>query len=220
MSGSLFIVSNNITDGTTPSSTAWGNSFGLKDSGGSNYIGILEALSNSNGRQGVYISAYRTVSGTRKSNSIFLAVDDSGNPYVSISAAAWQDALGITTTSGTYTPTISWSSSGSPTVASGGSYQWIRSGNVMMIHGRFNITALNAPSTAGMLNISLPSGISVVNSVAAVGALYKTYSTSADFVARVSSASGPISFGTSAGGNISGIMETGFHNFCVTVFVA
>lgn len=218
MTGAL-TIKNSITEGETPSTNAYGTSLYFVGNNDGRFA-TLQPVAYTAGTQGIYIVGSRTVNGSRVNNGLSLLVDSNGNPVVSLSQVAWQSALGITTTSGTYTPTIAWSTSGSPTVATGGTYQWIRSGNVMMIHGRFNITALNAPSTAGGLTITLPSGISVVNSVAAVGALYKTYSANADFVGRVASASGPIEFSTSAGGSISGAMQTGWHNFEVTVFVA
>ncbi len=218
-SGNVKHISRGITDGTTPASNKWGANIGFMDATGGKYLGAFQAYSGASGRQGFLIAAFRTVGGTRRGNGLYMLVDSAGNPYVSLNRAAWQDALGVTTTFGTYTPTFSWSSSGAPTVATGGTYQWIRSGNVMMIHGRFNITALNAPATAGMLQITLPSGIAVVNSVAAVGQMMAGYSHMSDFVCRVASAYGPIAVGTPAAGAISGAMQAGWHNFFVILFV-
>lgn len=98
MTGTLLISSSNITDGVTPSENAWGRGVGLRDSSGEKYLGIFQPLAIASGRQGVYIAGYRTFNGSRESNGLFLAVDSSGKPYVSVSdASAWRSALGLTT---------------------------------------------------------------------------------------------------------------------------
>ena len=123
-----------------------------------------------------------------------------------------------TSTNDYYSPTIAWLDGGAPTVGDQ-SCQMVRAGNVMMLHGRFYVDAVNAPATNSLLTMTLPTGVTVANHVGAIGALYKGYQTNTDFVARVSSASGPITFGTPAAGGISSVMQTGYHNFCLTVFV-
>ena len=222
VNGNLLIQSSHITDAETPSEAKWGNRLTFTSSDNDVFLGAIQPYQSTAGRQGIILQGYRTVAGSRVSNILSLLVDSSGNQYVNLNQSAWQDALGITptySTTGTYTPTFSWSTSGAPTIESGGSYQWIRSGDVMMIHGRFNITALNAPSTAGLLYITLPSGISVVQSVAGVGQLMCSYSHTYDFVCRVATADGPIGVSTAGGAAISGSMQTGWHNFFAIVFV-
>lgn len=123
-----------------------------------------------------------------------------------------------TSTNDYYAPDIEWSAGGAPTL-SDTNFQMVRAGNVMMLHGRFYVSAVNAPSTNSLLTMTLPTGVTVANHVSAIGALYKGYQTTTDFVARASSASGPITFGTPAAGGISSVMQTGYHNFCLTVFV-
>lgn len=113
---------------------------------------------------------------------------------------------------GSWKPTISWGTTGAPTVADNGNvFEWWTFGNVLFLHGRFNITAVNAPSTAAQLEITAPPDLSPWSSAVASGCCMKTYSTAQDYAVRFNS--NKIQIGTAAAGAISGVVQTGWHSF-------
>ena len=86
--------------GTTPSSNDAGGGLRFYD-GSSELVGIVHPTYWSDGRLGIRIGAYRTVSGTSINNSLNLSIDDNGNRNVSVNEAApWRKALGLSYSAG------------------------------------------------------------------------------------------------------------------------
>ena len=96
MTGFLRMKSENITDGETPSSTAWGNGFSGRDSGGSTVIMQVQPVDYASGGKYIYLSRSATYNGTRKTAILHIGFDGNGNDKVLVSnAAAWRDAIGV-----------------------------------------------------------------------------------------------------------------------------
>lgn len=120
----------------------------------------------------------------------------------------------------TWTPTFKWSTAEtSPTVANSNCYI-DKIGNLYCFRGRFQITAVNAPSANDMLVFGTPFGLKN-SGVATVGELIYTDKTiSAPLLFRVSSAQVLYVTGGTGGGNSSQYFKTGYYSFCFFWFKA
>lgn len=116
-SNQLIINSDNITNGTAPSSNTNGNGmYCIADKNGAG-LGFINPHFTTNGNQYVRIQAYRTIESNNGSNnytnSLLLGLNNTGSPIISFgndnNKNAWLKALGIYY--GTWTGTINLSDS-------------------------------------------------------------------------------------------------------------
>ena len=116
---------------------------------------------------------------------------------------------------GSYTPEISWASEATPgPVTDNVSFRYMRIGHLLFINGRFQITAVNAPSTATYLSISIPTGFNTSGSagVGISGWVITTADTLKPFNVRLGS-NGKIAVSYKATGtNSSNQLEADYYN--------
>ena len=126
MTNFLRFQSNNITDGLTPSESAWGMGISGRDSGGSTVIMQVQPVDYDGGGKYIYLSRSATYGGTRKTASLQIGFNDSGDQQVVVSSAgAWRDALGAVSKSGdTMTGSLSIKESGIDSTVTHTSHYW------------------------------------------------------------------------------------------------
>lgn len=139
---------------------------------------------------------------------------DTGRFFVGTGSGTYkefaQKDIGVTT----WTPTFTWGTSGnSPTVANV-SCAIDTFGNLCCFRGRFQITAMNAPTTATTLRISVP--FNIKNSgVGTIGELYPD--TGSGFTTKRFLIRGEATYFTvitgAGGGSSSGNMVAGYYSF-------
>ena len=110
--------SGNIDPANPPaSSSKWGSSrLVFKDKDDTTFFQLSPIHSSTDGRLGVVLYPARTVNGAQKTNALYLLIDSSGNPYVSLQAVAWLKALGLGT-DGVLPVTIAQGGTGATTAA-------------------------------------------------------------------------------------------------------
>ena len=95
----LIINSDNITNGTAPSSNTNGNGmYCIADKNGAG-LGFINPYFTTNGNQYVRIQAYRTIGSNNHTNTLLLGLNNTGNPVISFdndtNKNAWLQALGL-----------------------------------------------------------------------------------------------------------------------------
>lgn len=118
---------------------------------------------------------------------------------------------------GSYTPEFSWQSGATPPTVDNVQFRYIRVGHLLFVNGRFQITAVNAPSTATYLNLTLPAGINAASpGVGIAGWVLSTADTVKPFNIRAASSGNKISISWKAtGGNTSTQLTEDYYNlFC------
>lgn len=94
-SANVMVKSGNLTDGTAPSETTWGQRLYLKDSAGTDIGYVLPAFMT-DGRQGTALYARRKVNGSAQDNYLALYQKADGTRSVAVSdSAIWRTALGV-----------------------------------------------------------------------------------------------------------------------------
>lgn len=119
--------------------------------------------------------------------------------------------------SGSWSPTITWAEGGTAPTVTGAACYYRRWGNFLFLHGRFQITDVGNTS-GGALRITIPSAFSPVTSVAAAGMMATNYAHSLDFSMRYATAP-YLEACTAAGGQISGLVQAGWHNFFAMLYI-
>lgn len=150
------IDSSNIDVTTTPSSTVYGKGIVFRDTSGTN-VDVLRPVSSSAGL-GLYLQTSRTVSGSTKYNGLWLRLDSSGNPVVTLngtgSQEAWLSALGLA--SATRTSTIANIISVNSTNATIVEASYAQYGKVAQVYIQWkNKKAITVPAHGNITNISI-----------------------------------------------------------------
>lgn len=97
MTDTLWFKSTNLTNNTAPASSTSGKGIYFKESS-EKTIGHVVPYFSANGNQGFLIQADRAINGTNNINYLFISVDSSGNPVISLqSPTPWRSALGLGT---------------------------------------------------------------------------------------------------------------------------
>ena len=79
----LIINSDNITNGTAPSSNTNGNGmYCIADKNGAG-LGFINPYFTTNGNQYVRIQVYRTIGSNNHTNTLLLGLNNTGNPVIS-----------------------------------------------------------------------------------------------------------------------------------------
>ena len=96
MEGTLSIKSANLVDGNIPSYDQTGEEVNFTDAN-DEVISYIRNVFNTTGNQSLEIGVVRTINDENYNNSIFLSVDGSGNPNITLSNnSIWRNAMGLT----------------------------------------------------------------------------------------------------------------------------